>query len=429
MSRRLNLHWASPLPPQPTDIAAFTARLMPHLAARAELTLWAPDDGDLPAIDGMTPRPFTEPVDWRALNRADAVVWNLGNDARFHGAFLRAARLFPGIVILHDANLLEAVLQAYDHRLALAEVEREHGSAARAIAQSILSGRGHAAREAGAAPMIRLMLRSALMGVVHSDRLAAALAEDPEMPPILALDLPYPAAPSAKKESRPQAAARRLIVFGYLAANRRLPDIVDALGCYPRRDRFHLDIYGVLQDRVALEAGLIRNRMHEQVTVQGYVDDDALDNAIAGADLAINLRRPTLGEASGAQLRIWNQATASLVTNDGWYADLPDDCVLKADPDNERGAIHRALDLALDQPERLQALGDAGRGRLMQHHRPEMYADALLAALDDVDGLNRRRAALFAAARYRQAGARLPGLTRQAEISLLKHRLIALAGG
>ena len=39
------LHWVSPLPPAETDIAHYTRRILPELAAETDLVLWtdAPD--------------------------------------------------------------------------------------------------------------------------------------------------------------------------------------------------------------------------------------------------------------------------------------------------------------------------------------------------------------------------------------------------
>ena len=58
--------------------------------------------------------------------------------------------------------------------------------------------------------------------------------------------------------------------------------------------------------------------MERLVKIHGYVRD--LDERLAEADLAVNLRYPSMGEASAAQLRIWDHALPSLVTERGGIA-------------------------------------------------------------------------------------------------------------
>ena len=55
--------------------------------------------------------------------------------------------------------------------------------------------------------------------------------------------------------------------------------------------------------------------LRERVTFHGYVSEAELEAALDDADLAVNLRYPTMGEASGSQLRIWDHALPSLVTH------------------------------------------------------------------------------------------------------------------
>ena len=75
--------------------------------------------------------------------------------------------------------------------------------------------------------------------------------------------------------------------------------------------------------------------LKDTVKVHGYAPAADLDGALSTAGLAINLRYPTMGEASASQLRIWEHALPSLVTRVGWYASLPEDAVAHVRPENE----------------------------------------------------------------------------------------------
>jgi hypothetical protein len=113
--------------------------------------------------------------------------------------------------------------------------------------------------------------------------------------------------------------------------------------------------------------------------MHGFVEDAMLDAALAAAHLAINLRYPTMGEASISQLRIWRHALPALVTQVGWYAEQPDDVVCFVRPEQEVADIQRHLQDLIAQPDRFVAMGQRGRQRLETLHAPDAYAQAIVA--------------------------------------------------
>jgi glycosyltransferase involved in cell wall biosynthesis len=161
----------------------------------------------------------------------------------------------------------------------------------------------------------------------------------------------------------------------------------------------------------------------DRVVVHGFVPDEALDAAIASAHLAINLRHPTMGEASWGILRSWSHATPALVTDDGWYRTLPDETAWKVDLADETAGIRAALDALTQDPRAFEAMGQAARARLQAEHRPDRYADRLAAALDDLPGLQARFAALDMLKRAAALG------RTDAERRLLLDRAAPLIGG
>ncbi len=130
-----------------------------------------------------------------------------------------------------------------------------------------------------------------------------------------------------------------------------------------------------------------------RVRRHGFVPAAELHAALARADLAINLRFPSMGEASASQLRIWDAALPSLVTRTGWYAALPEDAVFFVEPEREVDDIREHL-LALRQdPDRFKRAGLRGRAVLEAHHAPTTYAEGLLGILGQAEALHARRTA------------------------------------
>jgi glycosyltransferase involved in cell wall biosynthesis len=379
----LRIHWFSPLPPAHTDIAHYTSRVLRPLAARAEVTLWT----DQPYWSGSLERhaavrrfdPGNFP--WDALNRADAVFYNIGNDSRFHPAITMVSRRFPGFSIMHDTVLHDSVFHDYHER---AHPDR---GAYLGIMQSIYGPRGlrdatiywnsdlplpvmnrmslDMSRRYSCAPHF---LECSLGAIVHSRAAERALAEEADVP-VACLPLPFPSkgAPRPVDLSPPW----KLVVFGYLGLNRCVEQTLSAVAQL-RRLPFHLHIYG--EDRTGAAAAIERLGIADRVTVHGFVPEHKLDAALASSHLAINLRYPTKGEASGAQLRIWSHGLPSIVTRVGWYAELPPGTVHYVSPNFMIEDLCAHLQGYAARPADYAASGLRGYEYFFERHSPTIYA-------------------------------------------------------
>ncbi|MDX6611478.1 MAG: hypothetical protein QOD75_664 [Blastocatellia bacterium] len=386
----MKLNWFSPLPPAPTDIGHFTTRVLPGLAARAEVTLWT----DQPKWD-QTLKQFAEVrsyelnrMPWPDLNRADACIYNIGNNPLFHGSIWQIARQHAGVVVLHDISLHHFFdglyrVQWRDLPGYLELMDYYYGPAGRRDGYECFNSEGQNINDmAEQYPLTELATENALGIVVHTQPAFESLNQ-PGAPPLLSLPLAF-AVPvgnaSPHSRSRKGETPYRLILFGYIGRNRRLDAVLQALADFPQRDKFRLDIYGaILDDEKQIRARIRALGLRNIVTLHGFTAEAALDEALAAADLAINLRYPTMGEASGSQLRIWAHALPALVTNVGWYATLPAATVAFVRPGADEVAdIQSSLRAFLDDPERFARMGQAGFEVLRQDHSPADYAASLL---------------------------------------------------
>ena len=389
MTRRPLINFFSPLPPLPTGIGAHTADVLAALQHLAQVRVWTSQPGviDLPLehveihrFSGHSP-----PVE--TLNQADATFYNLGNNAQFHRDIHAVARRVPGVVILHDTRM-QHFFAAYseqpgdDRDYYLDQLDRHHGPEARAQGEALIAGRGNLDALVEMAPMPLAALEGAAAGVLHNqadvDWLQARTSVPLyHMPLCLRFGAPRPRKPRAPSDPV------QLIVFGFIGGNRRLDAVLETLAAMPERALYRLDIYGLLEQPEAVEATIARLGLADLVRTHGYVPEQDLDAALLQADLALNLRWPSMGEASASQLRIWAAGLASVVTQVGWYAQLPSDCVIKIDPAREREELMLHLRGVRQDPERYQRLGQRGRAVLERDHTPRRYAESLVAiALD-----------------------------------------------
>ena len=378
-SSRLRLNWFSPLPPARTDIAHYAMRTLPALSQSADVTVWTEQPGGASGIDAYADLRHWRGDPWVELNSADATLYHIGNEPTFHGWIWEIARRHPGIVVLHDTRLHEFFAghllgTCGDPDAYVAAARHCHGDAGARRARQLLRGEATATALGQSLPMTQYALERACGAVVHTNAAFAEVASVGRVP-VLQLDLPYGAGPPPA--ARDWDGPLRLIVFGYLGANRRVDALLEALAFFPGRERLRLEIVGQLHDADALNERIQAFGIGDLVTVRGYVPESELDQILDRAHLAINLRYPTMGEASGSQLRVWSRGLASVVTRTGWYADLPSDTVWFIDPWNEVRDLQSSFNAALTNPGSLLALGEAGRRHLEARHDPELYAREL----------------------------------------------------
>jgi glycosyltransferase involved in cell wall biosynthesis len=382
---KLNLF--SPLPPTRSEIARQTGNLLPLLAQKAEVVVWSsetqwhPEAGTHATVhhyDAGGPP-------WREINQADVTFYQMGNDPRYHHAIWRISQQHPGIVILHDLKLQHFFSGLVFHELGfnrrqyLELVERHHGARGRILAESHLRGLLGIEELAEQCPLTGGVTENALAVIVHSAAAHLSLSEET---PVACLPLGVGAPPArqeARRRSDPSSAeVYRISVFGFLGPNRRLPALLRVLSNFAQRDRFRLDIYGTIEGEEKIHQLVARLGLNDLVTLHGFVPEDQLDAALRVTDLVVNMRYPSMGEASASQLHLWQYALPALVTRTAWYETLPENTVAFVRPEQEAEDIRTHLAAFLADPEKYRELGRNGQRHVTENHSIETYADSLL---------------------------------------------------
>ena len=108
---------------------------------------------------------------------------------------------------------------------------------------------------------------------------------------------------------------------------------------------------------------------------------------MAACDACISLRSPTMGETSGSAIRALSLGRPLVVSDLGWFSELPDDVALKVPVDeDEIPALATALELlASSEPTQL-AMSDAARAYAQREHDLGRVAESYAAALEEAAG-------------------------------------------
>lgn len=384
----MKLNWFSPVPPARSAIAENLLALLPAMAKKADITVWVHEPNwaaDLEAHARVIQyKPDSLP--WAEINAADMTIYHLGNHPEFHAPIWRVYRQQPGIVVLHDLSLQHLFAGMVFDNLGLSRGEYadmmqfHHAAIGREAAVAVLSGLRRADDIAQDCPLTGAAVDNALGVAVHTDAGASRVRLCTTVPVVYVPLFPPAENGSRNKATQPSqrnAEVFRIIMFGYLGPNRRLNSILTALRDFPQKHRFHLDIYGTITDGRTVRQAIAQFGLGDVVTVHGFVPADELTNALSCSHLALNLRDPTMGEASASQLRIWQHELPSLVTDTGWYATLPPGTVATVRRTAELEDIRAHLTKFLAEPETYRAIGRQGRKYLQERHTVEAYLDSL----------------------------------------------------
>ena len=147
-------------------------------------------------------------------------------------------------------------------------------------------------------------------------------------------------------------------------ASKRIPQLLEAFARLRReRPDARLLLVGAVSPGFDLDRRLQRLGLSEEGIVrEAYVEEDRLWSLMAACDVCVSLRSPTMGETSGSVIRQLSLGKPVVVSDVGWFAELPDEVALKVPVDaGETETLYAALELlARDDG---AAAGDVGRLR------------------------------------------------------------------
>lgn len=381
---RLRVAWWSPLPPHPSGIADYAEELLPHLARHWDLTLFADGEVDEALADAFrVVDARDEEAALAALPGHDVVVYHLGNNPAHAGAY-RALQRHPGLVVLHDASLMHLVIHA-THLAGrsdrfFAELRALHGDgAAEAVRRHFyLHEPAPWDVEPLRFPMLGRALAAARAVLVHS-RFAAAQVRRaaPALPVEVVEHHACPPPPGTEATLPPPGGPVIFCTAGYLTPAKHIDRVLDALVRLRGRVAFRYRLVGAVAPGFPLH-GLVRDHgLLDQVDFVGRVSKARLYAELARADVCVNLRHPTSGETSGIVQRALAAGRPVVVSDVGWFAELPDAAAAKVPAGaGEVAALAALLESLADDPARRAGMAEAARAhasRLTPESRAAAY--------------------------------------------------------
>jgi glycosyltransferase involved in cell wall biosynthesis len=364
----------SPMPPERTGVADYSALLLPALERRVAVSV---------VRRGRK----------RSPRDTDLALYHVGNNPDAHAWIVDALRRRPGVVVLHDFVLHHLVagmtVGRRDGHGYLDTMEREHGVVGRLLAHGVLDKRIPPLWESRPEdfPLAGFVLQHATGLIVHS-RTVRDLARGAGFEgPIWVV--PHPAWPVPNLAPERVANGPVIGCFGVVNSSKRIPELLRAFAAVRRR---HPDatllLVGPTSPGFDLDRRLQRLGLAgEGLVREGWVDERRLWSLMAGVDVCVNLRHPTMGETSGSVIRSLSLGKPLVVSSVGWFSELPDAVGIKVPVDStEVETLEAALELLLTREDLRSELGAAAAALARREHELERVAELYAAAVEEAAG-------------------------------------------
>ncbi len=370
----MNLAYYSPMPPERTGVADYSALLLPALGERVEVTL---------VKRGRK----------RAPRGTSSALYHVGNNPDAHAWIVDALRRQPGVVVLHDFVVHHLVagmtIGRRDGHGYLDTMEREHGVVGRLLAHGVLDKRIPPLWESRPSdfPLAWFVLEHATGVIVHSQTVFDLVRGAGYEGPIWLV--PHPAWPVPAVEPKRVASGPVLGCFGVVNASKRIPELLRAFAdIREEHPEAVLLLVGPTSPGFDLDRRLQRLGLDERGLVrEGWVDEQRLWELLAGVDVSVNLRHPTMGETSGIAIRSLSLGKPLVVSDVGWFSELPDGAALKVPVDeHEVETLTAALELLVAREDVREQMGRAAAETARRRHDLDRVAELYVSALEEAAG-------------------------------------------
>lgn len=413
----MRLAYFSPLPPQSSGIADYSAALLPYLAEHAEIDLFvdcAGIHGEIPLAARFRCQDAATFRDPGVRRQYDAALYHLGNNP-FHSHVYRALRDHPGVAVLHDAVLhnliIHETLAQGDPAGYVAALSVAYGEAGARLGLAVVNGE----REPDYVhyPLTGPAVGAATGVIVHSRYLLERVRQEfPGVPvvhvPHFSFSLIDPAAPSrdaAWARARIGLRPDQLLIgsFGFIVGTKRIDVALRAFrDLHARLPEARYLIVGEGAPEIDLPRLIREQGLEHAVTLTGNVPEDEFLDYLAAVDVCVSLRSPPGGESSGAFIRMLGLGKAAIVSRVGSFFEFPDDVCLKVAPGpREVADLAEAMYRLGTDPARRRELGAAALAWIAGHHRPEdaaaAYVEFIQTTLDGAAPAGRSSRSLWCA--------------------------------
>lgn len=391
MPAREKLAYVSPLPPEKTGIADYSAELLFEMVKSYDVTV-VTNQSDF-EIHRLPEGLDIQNSEWFLKNSKSfsKVVYHFGN-SHFHAYMFALLEKCPGVVVSHDFFMSGA----------LGWIDR-FGGVRGAYPASLYYSHGYSAllkqktdaKECGwKYPCNKEILDMSVGVIVHSeyqkkladDFYGSGYAAKWELVPHLRV----------LKEEKDKSSARKklgiginefvICSFGFMGVHKLNEKALGAFLKSNLADKPHCKFVFVGEqcgDEYC--ANIVKTiklkKLDDRISITGFVDNEMYEDYLAAMDMAVQLRTKSRGETSGTVLDVMANKKVVVVNAHGTMDDYPDDVCVKLRDEFEENELSRILERLYEDKAYRDAKALCGYRYIEQYHDPlivgRMYKEAI----------------------------------------------------
>lgn len=390
--KREKLAFVSPLPPERTGIADYSAELLPELSLYYDIHIITPQD--FVSDDWISKNCKMHDVEWFVQNceHFDRVLYHFGNSP-FHQHMFGLLEHKPGVIILHDFYLggVMAYMDATNPGMWSAELYRSHGY--KAVAE--LAHSSDWSVQSLEYPSNSTVTKRALGVIVHSEasrRMAEKWLGEGESKEWKVVPLGRDGTLHTTKEVARKALginsdAFVVCSFGLLDPTKQNHRLLKAWLNSPLSQDKKCQLIFVGENHGGdygndLKQVIAKSGLGKRIHITGWTDGEAFQKYLAAADIGVQLRTSSRGEASASVLDCMKYSLATVVNAHGSMAELPDDSVCLLPDEFDDGELQEALTMLWQNEAMRTALGARAREGVLTGHAPRVSARSYAYAIE-----------------------------------------------
>jgi glycosyltransferase involved in cell wall biosynthesis len=128
------------------------------------------------------------------------------------------------------------------------------------------------------------------------------------------------------------------------------------------------------------------NELQSGIVIKtGFTELEEFNSFISYSDIVVNMRYPSMGETSGALLRILQMGKPCITNNGGWFSEIPDDCVYKINVENVEDELCDAIRSLIEDKDKCKEVGEKAKNYITEYYSAEVISEKIR---DFLDGKN-----------------------------------------
>lgn len=392
------LAYLSPLPPDESGVATYSAGFLPYLARYFNIDIYieGPVSSDLYLNSTMRIFHVSE-LDAVASNY-DAILYEFGN-SHFHKHMFDLLARCPGVVTLHDGLMCDIAMHmpmlTPDVDYFFREGLYSHGPRFRRL----WLDEGKKNQIMTLLPCTKRFLNNAIGVISHSSyNLDLCRTHYPE-----GVRAPYRIVPQAIFAPVPIDEYRRKSIldklgcpedafivgtFGFIAESKMADVLLAAFlnsQLAEEKNAFLFFVGQACGDAVglAVKRTAVTNNLNNRIRVTDFLQADEFNEFLQICDVGVQLRQTTRGGTPRGALDVLANKTALVVNQYASYLDYPDDVVIKLSARPDKKELGDVLEDLYNNPAKVEFYKKAGYDYVVQFHDPDRCAAEYAASIHE----------------------------------------------